>query len=128
VNASLKDLSKRERQVMAALYEDAPASVNQILDRMTEPATYAAVRAALRVLEEKGWVEHEAEGRRYLYQPSVDPNRARATALKELVRTFFDGSAEQAAAALLSISDTKITSDTLARLKAEVDRARSQGR
>lgn len=128
VSASLKDLSKREGQVMAALYEGAPASVNELLDRMPEPPSYSAVRAVLRALTEKGLVEHEPDGRRYLYKPVVDPQNARKTALKELVRTFFDGSTEQAAAALLSMSDTKVTKDTLARLREQVDRARTEGR
>lgn len=128
MNASLKDLSKRERQVMTALYQGAPASVGELLERMVDPPTYSAVRAALRVLEEKGWVEHEIDGRRYLYKPSVDTDRARAAALKELVRTFFDGSAETAAAALLGMSETNVTDETLDRLKQQVERARKEGR
>ena len=76
MSASLKDLSKRERQVMAALYEGAPASVNEILERMADPPSYSAVRAALRVLHEKGLVDHEPDGRRYLYKPAVDPKNA----------------------------------------------------
>ena len=128
MTASLKDLSKRERQVMAALYEGAPASVGDLLGRMTDPPSYAAVRAALRTLHEKGLVDHQADGRRYLYTPSGDPDRARRTALTELVRTFFDGSAEDAAAALLGMSDSAVTRETLARLQAEVERAREEGR
>lgn len=125
---SLKDLSKRERQVMAALYQGAPASVGDLLDRMTDPPTYSAVRAALRVLEEKGWVVHQIDGRRYLYKPKVDTDRARNTALAELVSTFFDGSAETAAAALLGMSEPGVTADTIARLKSQVERARKEGR
>jgi BlaI family penicillinase repressor len=128
VSVSLKDLSKRERQVMAALYQGAPASVGDLLDRMTDPPTYSAVRAALRVLEEKGWVVHQIDGRRYLYKPKVDTARARKAALTELVRTFFDGSAETAAAALLGMSEPGVTADTVARLKSQVERARKEGR
>ena len=128
MSASLKDLSKRERQVMTALYQGSPASVGDLLERMTEPPTYSAVRAALRVLEEKGWVAHEIDGRRYLYRPRVDTSRARNAALKELVGTFFDGSAETAAAALLGMSEDGITADTIARLKSQVERARKEGR
>lgn len=125
---SLKDLSKRERQVMTALYQGAPAAVGDLLDRMTDPPTYSAVRAALRVLEEKGWVAHDIDGRRYLYRPKVDTDRARTAALRELVRTFFDGSAETAAAALLGMSAPEVTDDTIARLKSQVEQARKEGR
>ena len=128
MTASLKDLSKRERQVMAALYQGAPASVGDLLERMMDPPTYSAVRAALRVLEEKGLVAHEVDGRRYLYKPSGDTNGARNAALADLVRTFFDGSAETAAAALLGMSESAVTNDTLARLKSQVERARKEGR
>lgn len=113
---------------MTALYQGAPASVGELLDRMADPPTYSAVRAALRVLEEKGWVAHQTEGRRYLYKPKVDTDHARTVALKELVRTFFDGSAETAAAALLGMSDTGVNADTIARLKSQVERARKEGR
>jgi predicted transcriptional regulator len=124
----LRDLSRRERQVMNALYGGGPSTVNEVLERIPDPPSYSSVRATLRVLEEKGHVAHEAEGRRYLYRPTVAPDRARKAALHELVRTWFDGSAEQAAAALLRLSDTAIPRDTIERLTAEIERARREGR
>jgi len=124
----LSDLSRRERQVMSALYAGGPATVNEVLDRMAGPPSYSSVRATLRVLEEKGYVEHEAEGRRYLYRPTVEPERARRAALAEVVRTYFDGSAENAAAALLRMSDSGLPRDTIERLTAEIERARREGR
>jgi predicted transcriptional regulator len=124
----LRDLSRRERQVMNALYEGGPATVNEILERMSSPPSYSSVRATLRVLEEKGHVEHEADGRRYLYRPTLEPDRARRAALAELVRTYFEGSAESAAAALLRMSDSRVSRSTIERLAAEIERARRQGR
>lgn len=122
------DLSRRERQVMHALYAAGEATVNEILDEMVDPPTYSSVRATLRVLEEKGHVEHEADGRRYLYRPTVEPEKARRAALAEVVRTHFDGSAEHAAAALLRMSDTRLPEDTVERLTAEIERAQREGR
>jgi predicted transcriptional regulator len=124
----LRDLSRRERQVMNALYEGGPATVNEILERMSSPPSYSSVRATLRVLEEKGHVEHEADGRRYLYRPTLEPDRARRAALAELVRTYFEGSAESAAAALLRMSDSRVSRSTIERLAAEIEHARREGR
>jgi predicted transcriptional regulator len=124
----LRDLSRRERQVMNALFEGGPATVNELLERMSAPPSYSSVRATLRVLEEKGHVEHEADGRRYLYRPTLEPDRAGRAALAELVRTYFEGSAERAAAALLRMSDSRIARSTIERLAAEVDRVRREGR
>lgn len=121
-------LSRRERQILNALYAGGGATVGEILDRMSDPPSYSAVRATLRVLEEKGRVEHEADGRRYLYRPTVQPDKARRAALRELVRTYFDGSAEQAAAALLRMSDGTLSKSTVERLAAEIETTRREGR
>jgi BlaI family penicillinase repressor len=122
------DLSRRERQVMNALYAAEEATVSEIRDQMVDPPSYSSVRATLRVLEEKGHVEHEADGRRYLYRPTVEPERARRAALAEVVRTYFDGSAEDAAAALLRMSDSRLPQDAVNRLMAEIERTRKEGR
>lgn len=124
----LKNLSRRERQVMHALYAGGPATVNEVLERMADPPSYSSVRATLRVLEEKGHVEHEPEGRRYLYRPTIEPERARKAALAEIVRTYFDGSAENAAAALLRMSDVRLPRETIERLTTEIERTREEGR
>ena len=121
-------LSRRERQILNALYAGGAGTVGEILDRMSDPPSYSAVRATLRVLEEKGQVEHKADGRRYLYRPTVQPDRARRAALRELVRTYFDGSAEQAAAALLRMSDGTLPKSTIERLAAEIETTRREGR
>lgn len=124
----LKDLSRRERQVMSALYAKGSATVNEVLDRIADPPSYSSVRATLRVLEEKGHVTHDVDGRRYLYRPTVEPEAARRAALTEVVRTYFDGSAESAAAALLRMSDGSIPQSAVERLAAEIERARREGR
>jgi len=122
------ELSRRERQVMNALYAAGEATVSELLAQMVDPPSYSSVRATLRVLEEKGHVEHAADGRRYLYRPTVEPEKARRAALAEVVRTHFDGSAEDAAAALLRMSDGGLPQDTVARLMAEIELARKEGR
>ena len=90
-------LSRRERQIMDALYHHGQATVAEVMESIPEPPSYSAVRATLRILEEKGHVVHKQDAQRYVYLPRVSPESARDSALKHLVRTFFDGSTEQAA-------------------------------
>lgn len=116
-------LSRRERQIMDALYKLKEASVSEVLDLMPDPPSYSAVRATLRVLEEKGHVNHKQEGPRYLYVPTVPRDKAQSTALQHLVRTFFDGSVEQAVMALLSLSETRMSETELTQLAAKVREA-----
>lgn len=113
---------------MSALFAGSPATVSEIQERIPEALSYSAVRSTLRVLSEKGHVERTAEGKRYLYEPAVRQDRARKAALKDLVTTFFDGSAERAAAALLRMSDTRSPEDVLERLRQEIRRTRGEGR
>jgi predicted transcriptional regulator len=127
-SSPMRDLSRRERQLMSALYAVGPATVNEILEHVPDPPSYSAVRATLRVLEDKGYVTHAAEGRRYLYRPTVAPEKARRAALAELVKTYFDGSAAQAAVALLRMSDGGESQAEIERLAAAVERARREGR
>src|SRR3954465_14900574 len=96
-----KGLSRRERQIMDVIYRRGRATAAEVLEDMPDPPGYSAVRAMLRLLEEKGHVRHEQDGPRYVYMPTVNRDRARKSAMKHLVRTFFDGSTEDAVAALL---------------------------
>ena len=89
-------LSRRERQIMDALYTLGEATVGEVMDRMPDPPSYSAVRATLRVLEEKGHAKHKQDGPRYLYLPTVSRDKAQSNALKHVVGTFFGGSVEQA--------------------------------
>ena len=125
---SPSSLSRRERQIMDALYALGRASAAQVRERMPDPPGYSAVRALLRILEAKGHVRHEADGPRYVYLPVVTPGRARRTAISHLVRTFFDGSAERAVAALLEHSDIKLSDEELDRLERLVASARQKGK
>jgi len=121
-------LSRRERQIMDAIYRVGEATAQDVLDQITDPPSYSAVRALLRILESKGHVRHRRDGPRYVYQPTVPRDRARTSALRQIVRTFFDGSAGAAAAALLDLSRDDLTADELAQLEALVERARKEGR
>ncbi len=121
-------LSPRERQIMDVLFRQGEASVAEVLDGLDDPPSYSAVRATLRVLEEKGAVTHREEGRRYQYRPAVDPERARRSALRHVVRTFFDGQAERAAVALLKMSDSGLSEEEIDRLAARIEHAREEGR
>ncbi|MEN8376117.1 MAG: BlaI/MecI/CopY family transcriptional regulator [Gemmatimonadota bacterium] len=124
----LGDLSRRERQIMDALFQRGEASVAEVRDDLADPPSYSAVRATLAVLEKKGRVRHRDDAGRYLYAPVVAPERARNAALKHVVRTFFDGSPAEAAVALLRMSDTGLSPTTLDELAAAIGRAEHEGR
>ena len=128
MSPELQGLSRRERQIMDVLYAMGAATVGEVLERIPDPPSYSAVRATMRTLEEKGHVIHQQDGPRYVYKPTVERESARTAALKHLVRTFFNGSAEQAAAALLGMQESRVDHDALARLTEQVNRAREEGR
>ena len=109
-------LSRRERQFMDILYQRGPATVAGVMEALPDPPSYSAVRATLRVLEDKGHVIHTAEGPRYVYAPAVSPDQARRTALSHLLKTFFNGSAEQAVVTLLQMFATELSDDDIDRL------------
>jgi predicted transcriptional regulator len=113
---------------MDIIYRRGRATVAEVLADLPDPPSYSAVRALLRVLEEKGHLRHEQDGPRYLFLPTVGRDRARRSALKQLVRTFFDGSAEEAAAALLDMSRDRLAPDELDRLSTLIEKARKEGR
>ncbi len=121
-------LSRRERQIMDVIYARGCATVQEVVREIPDPPSYSAVRAMLRVLEEKGHVQHREEGPRYVYLPTVPRDEARQSAMRQLVRTFFDGSAEQAAAALLDMSGPELTEQELDRLSEAIELARKEGR
>ena len=123
-----QELSARERQIMDVLFRLGRATVADVRDRMADPPSYSAVRATLRILEEKGRVHHEQDGPRYVYVPAVAPERARRQALRHVVQTFFEGSPEEAALALLRMSDLEIADDEIERLTRRIEQARGEGR
>jgi len=109
-------LSRRERQIMDILYKLERATVADVLGRLTGKPNYSTVRAQLRVLEDKGHVQHEEHGLRYIYVPTVPRHIARRSALRHLVETFFEGSAEKVVAALLGGEVSRISQEELDRL------------
>ena len=121
-------LSRRERQIMDVIYERGSATAQDVREHLPDAPSYSAVRALLRVLEEKGHVRHRHDGPRYVYHPTVARDRARKSALRQVVKTFFGDSPEAAVAALLDMSSTELTDDELDRLTAMIERARQEGR
>ena len=119
-------LSRRERQILDILYARGVASVADVQESLPDPPSYSAVRALLRILEEKGHARHETRGQRYLYLPMVPRESARTSALSRIVKTFFDGSAAQAAAAL--VDSGSLSEDELNKLSSLIERARKEGR
>lgn len=122
------DLGRRERQIMEVVYARGQATVSEVLEALPDPPSYSAVRAMLNVLEEKGHLRHKEEGRRFIYLPTVPRGRARRSALRRLVETFFGGSAGEAAASLLEMEKERLTADDLDRLSALIEEARREGR
>ena len=121
-------LSRRERQIMDVIYRVGRVTVADVVEQLPDPPSYSAVRAMLGILEEKGQLRHEQDGARYVYVPTVTREKARRTALKSLVRTFFDGSSRQAIAALLELPEGKLSDGELDQLSQLIDRAKSEGR
>lgn len=121
-------LSRRERQIMDILYARSQASVTDVLEAMPDPPSYSAVRAMLRMLEEKGHVRHKEEGRKFIYVPTVPADKARHSALRNLLRTFFGGSAAQAVASLIEMDKRKLSADDLDRLTLLIEQAKKEGR
>ena len=124
--SSGRGLSRRERQIMDVIYRMKRATAALILSELPDPPSYSAVRAMLRVLEEKGHLRHEEQGARYVFLPTVPREKARRSALKQLVRTFFDDSTEQAVAALLDLRTARLSSEELNRLAKLIDDARKE--
>ncbi len=121
-------LSRRERQIMDILYQRGKASSTDVREAMPDAPSYSAVRAMLRVLEEKGHVKHQAEGLKYVYVPTVTRDKAKRSAVKHLMDTFFSNSPEQVVAALLDVSSTHLTREELDRMAQMIERAQKEGK
>ena len=126
--SALDGLSRRERQIMDILYQRGKASASEVREAMPDAPGYSAVRAMLRVLEEKGHVKHVAEGLKYVYVPVVAREKAKKSAVKHLLDTFFAGSPEQIVAALLDVSAEKLTREELDRMADLIEKARREGK
>ena len=121
-----RNLSRRERQIMDILYQRGRASASEIQQAMADPPTYSAVRAKLRVLEEKGHIRHEEESLRYVYLPTVARDSARRSALRHLLSTFFENSVEQAVAALVDLSAANLSREELDKISDLIDQAKKE--
>ena len=121
------ELSRRERQIIDILYAQGRATAAEVQTQLPDPPSYSAVRAMLRILEEKGHVRHEQDGPRYVYRPTVARESAKRSAMRHMLQTFFDGSAEQAISALLDGSSAKLSEAELDRLAHMIDQARRSG-
>ncbi|MGA3185669.1 MAG: BlaI/MecI/CopY family transcriptional regulator [Bryobacteraceae bacterium] len=122
-----RNLSRRERQMMDILYRRGRATAAEVHELLADPPSYSAVRAKLRVLEEKGHVRHEAQAARYIYSPVVARDKATESALRHLLSTFFDNSAEQAMTALLALRPGKFSREKLDELSELIERAKKEG-
>src|SRR2546421_646161 len=124
---ALKGLSRRERQIMEILYQHGKASASDVRGAMEDAPSYSAVRAMLRILEEKGHVKHQAEGLKYVYVPVITRDKAKRSAVKHLMDTFFSDSPEQVVAALLDISAKRLTRPELDRMAEMIEKAKQEG-
>ena len=126
--SSATGLSSRERQIMDILYQRGKSSASEVREAMANAPSYSAVRAMLRVLEQKGHIRHQAEGMRYVYVPTVPRDKAKRSAIKHLLDTFFNDSPEQVVAALLDISSTRLTRKELERMAVMIEKAKREGK
>jgi len=124
----LSQLSRREREMMDIIYARGKATAAEVRQAMASPPSYSAVRATLRVLEEKGHVRHRQDGPRYVYLPTVPREKARRSALQHLMHTFFDGSARNVVATLLDLESADLTDEELERLSEMIEESRKEGR
>jgi predicted transcriptional regulator len=123
-----QNLSRRERQIMDILHARSRATAADVLNALPEPPSYSAVRALLRILEQKGHVKHEVEGARYVYLPRTSTETASRSALQRVVSTFFKGSVSEAVAALLETSDLELSQAELNKLQRLIKQAKKEGR
>jgi len=124
----LQALSRREREIMDIVFRAGSAAAGEVRESMVAPPSYSAVRATLRILEQKGLLRHEHDGRRYVYRPTVKLDKARQGAIEHLLSTFFEGSASGAVLSLLERPGIEISDDDFERMERLIERARKEGR
>ena len=121
-------LSRREREMMNIIFRSGKATAAEVMEAMPDPPSYSAVRATLRVLENKGHLKHQHDGTKYVYLPTINRDKARLSALDQVLNTFFDGSAANVVATLIQTSRDEMTSEELDRLAELIAQARKEGR
>ncbi len=125
-HSRLMNLSRRERQIMDIIYRLGRATAADIRNNLPDPPSYSAVRAMLSVLEKKKHLRHIQDGPRYVYMPTLAPNKAQQSAMKNLLQTFFAGSTAQAVAALLDMSKDDLSDEELKRLSEMIEQAKRE--
>lgn len=125
---TLDRLSRRERQIMEVIWAAGQATATEVQERLPDPPSNSAVRALLKILETKGHLRHVSDGNRYVFLPTVAPDRARRSAMRSLLHTFFEGSPEKAVVALLDVSRPELSDAELERISRLIDQAREEGR
>ena len=125
---SFSGLSRRERQIMDIIYKNGKATASEIRKSIVDPPSYSAVRALLKILEKKGHLKHREKGPRYIYYPTLPPDKAKSSALKHLMKTFFDDSMENVVAALLDISSSEMTDKDYERISRLIEKAKKEGK
>ena len=120
----LSELGRRERQIVEVILRRGRATAAEVLAELPDPPSYSSVRSMLRLLEEKRFLRHEWEGPRHVYLPTADPDQIRRSAVRHLLRTFFNNSMESAVAALLGVGDKPPSPQELKRLAALIEQAR----
>ena len=118
------DLGARERQILAFIYRRGEATAAEVMEGIADPPGYSGIRAMLRILEEKGYLEHRRDGVRYIYRPTIPREEARRSVMDYLVQAFFNGSAERAVAALLDVKGDELTEEDLDRLAGLIEQAK----
>jgi predicted transcriptional regulator len=124
---ALSELGRRERQIMDILVRRGRATAAEVLEDLPDPPSYSAVRGMLRLLSEKGYVRYEWDGPRYVFLPTADPAQLQRTAVRDLVKTFFNDSTESAVVAMLGASSKSLTDQELDRLSKLIEKARRNG-
>ncbi|MFL6247163.1 MAG: BlaI/MecI/CopY family transcriptional regulator [Thermoanaerobaculia bacterium] len=123
-----QQFSRREREIMDIIFSRGRATATEVMEGMSEPPSYSAVRATLRILEQKGHLKHQHDGARYVYLPTVNRERVRLSALDQLLTTFFDGSAANVVTTLIERQKGTMSNDELDRLAELIEQARKEGR
>lgn len=123
-----KEFTRREREIMDVIYRRGEATAKEVLADLKDPSSYSSVRTLLSLLEKKGHLTHRIEQLRYIYRPTMGVERARKSALKGVLRTFFDNSVEQSIAAILDASSKKLTEEELERISKLIDEAKKEAK
>jgi BlaI family penicillinase repressor len=122
----LHELSRRERQIMEIIFARSEATAAEVTEALPDAPSYSAVRALLRILEEKGHLKHREDGKRYVFLPTEPVEKASRSALNQVVQTFFEGSLASAVAALVDAKDAKVSDEELKRLEDVIKQARKR--